>query len=488
MPISISMLSDVPHGPVLKSTPEKLTLTGNLSVDSQITSVRLFVTENAYAANIAGNGFGLYSLNASNVTSGTLQVQYGGTGLNDITATRLLVGNGTNPVSTPSELVWNSLTNVFSVTGEVSATTFSGNGAALTDISASSISGIISVQNGGTGSGTFTEGHLLVGNGTNAFLTDSDLQWVTGNNTLVVTGSVSASFIIGDGSGLTNLNASNVTSGTLAVSRGGTGVSSLSPNKLLVSNAAGDGVLTPSQLEWDNGKLTVDGSIEVTTTGQFIGNGYGLTSLNLANVTGVLEVSNGGTLRDTLDQDRLLVGNATSAVLTPSQLTWNSTTFTLGVNGNITANSITADTLTLSGDLILDDITANSITSNVVTCGALNTNVAYVPLAMISAKVQFGNLEDSLSSGNTHIINRVAKVLYGSIDMANNDSITVTHNLNKSPHKYVVSTQLCDLGLSDNLITLMVANKGLDSFVIKCIPYNDSNTCIVDFSVTELDI
>ena len=42
--------------------------------------------------------------------------------------------------------------------------------------------------------------------------------------------------ISGDGSQLTSLNASNITSGTLSVSNGGTGTTTLSSNQILIGN------------------------------------------------------------------------------------------------------------------------------------------------------------------------------------------------------------------------------------------------------------
>jgi hypothetical protein len=60
----------------------------------------------------------------------------------------------------------------------------------------------------------------------------------TGN--LTVVGSVTANLFSGNGSGLTNLNASNFTTGTLPVARGGTGLSTVATNgQLLIGNGTG---------------------------------------------------------------------------------------------------------------------------------------------------------------------------------------------------------------------------------------------------------
>ncbi len=50
--------------------------------------------------------------------------------------------------------------------------------------------------------------------------------------------SVSANTFSGSGAALTNLNVSNATSGTLSISRGGIGTTTLNTNQILIGNAA----------------------------------------------------------------------------------------------------------------------------------------------------------------------------------------------------------------------------------------------------------
>ena len=58
----------------------------------------------------SGNGASLTTLNASNVTDGTLPVARGGTGSNTLTSGQLLIGNGLNPLTQTSGLTWSSNT------------------------------------------------------------------------------------------------------------------------------------------------------------------------------------------------------------------------------------------------------------------------------------------------------------------------------------------------------------------------------------------
>ena len=52
-------------------------------------------------------------------------------------------------------------------------------------------------------------------------------------------------------------------------------------------------------------------------------------------VTGTLPVANGGTGQSTLTANKVMVGNGTSGVITPSRLNWNNTTFRLGIGQNL---------------------------------------------------------------------------------------------------------------------------------------------------------
>ena len=70
-------------------------------------------------------------------------------------------------------------------------------------------------------------------------------------STLHVQGTAQATTFSGSGSSLTTLNADNISTGTLAVARGGTGVATLTANKVLVGNGT-TAVLQPTNLHWDN--------------------------------------------------------------------------------------------------------------------------------------------------------------------------------------------------------------------------------------------
>lgn len=272
-----------------------------LSVAEVITAAWTF--SNA-SSSFTGSGAGLTSLNASNVSSGTLNdarlsanvsllgsaidlnsaevtgilpILNGGTGAsttqgainaisqlttngdllyhNGTNSTRLARGaDGTCLTSNTTTIVWGSCSaagtvtapgsqspnqigyfsaddtltgdnnftwdgSTLDVTGDINANTFSGNGSSLTTLNASNIS-----------SGTLNDLRLS---------TNVTLQGNTFNGAgqlVQLNGSTQLPAV--SGALLTNLNASNISSGTLAVDRGGTGFGSYVAGDLLYANGA----------------------------------------------------------------------------------------------------------------------------------------------------------------------------------------------------------------------------------------------------------
>ncbi len=112
----------------------------------------------------------------------------------------------------------------------MSAATFSGSGASLTNLNVSNASsGTLAITRGAT---TLSSYQILIGNGTTSILQSPNLVWENTTNTL------SASNLVGNGSQLTSLNVSNASSGTLAITRGGIGTTTFSSNQILIGNWA----------------------------------------------------------------------------------------------------------------------------------------------------------------------------------------------------------------------------------------------------------
>jgi hypothetical protein len=271
-------------------------------------------------------------INVSNTKTGTLSVNYGGTGTTNLNRNQLLVGNDTGAVIQSANLSWDNVNSI------LKATNFSGIGSSLTELNASKITlGTLNVSQGGTGTTNLNSNQLLVGNDIGAVIQSENLSWNNSTSTLTATN------IIGIGSGLTKLNANKITLGTLNVAQGGTGTANLNSNQLLVGNDTG-AVIQSANLSWDNAN-------SILSATNFSGIGTSLTKLNASNMDrGTLNVAQGGTGKTSLTSGKLLIGNDTNAVIQSDNLSWNNNNSWLGIGkptpsttldvaGNILTNS-----------------------------------------------------------------------------------------------------------------------------------------------------
>ena len=266
---------------------------------------------------ITGIGSGLTSLNATNMSSGTLIVARGGIGTTTLTSGQLLIGNGTGTLLQSANLTWNSTSNT------LSATSFIGSGAGLTALNATNISsGTLTVARGGIGATTLIAGRVLIGNGTGTLIQSANLSWNNTSNTL------SATSFIGSGAGLTALNATNISSGTLPITRGGIGAVTLTLGQLLIGNGTGT-LIQSANLSWNNTSNTLSAA-------NFIGSGAGLTTLNATNISsGTLPITRGGIGAATLTSGQLLIGNGTGTLIQSANLSWDNTSTRLGIGVTI---------------------------------------------------------------------------------------------------------------------------------------------------------
>ena len=340
---------------------------GNIGIGNNNPSYLLDVNGTINATSFIGDGSNLSNLNIGNLSTGTFGVNRGGTGLSNLTANRILVGNGTNAILQPNNLVWDNTNNRLGigitipeysvdVSGNIRATSFIGNGSNITGLNASNIStGIISVSNGGTGLSNLSSNQLLIGNGTGALIQSANLIWDNTNNrlgigttplySLDVNGTINATNVRGNGSLLSNLSMTNISTGVFSVSRGGTGLSNLTANQILIGNGTGSLIQT-SNLIWDNTNnrlgiktstpqytLDVFGDVRATN---LIGNGSNISNINPNNISsGVLSVSYGGTGSTNLTAGQILVGNGTNPILQSANLVWDNTNNRLGINKSV---------------------------------------------------------------------------------------------------------------------------------------------------------
>jgi len=229
------------------------TMTGAVSADSAT------FTNGVVASTFTGNGAGLTDLNAANISAGVLAPEFGGTGVNGAAAANgtLLIGNG-------SGFTLGTLTAGagISVLNDAGVITLGNNG--VLSIAGTADQIIASANNGDV---VLSLPQAIATTSTPTFggmVLNGDLIGTTGT----FTGAVSALSFAGDGSALTNLNASSFTSGTLPVATGGTGVdgSAAANGTLLIGNGTGYtlGTLTAGA---GIGVVNGAGSITLSNTG-----------------------------------------------------------------------------------------------------------------------------------------------------------------------------------------------------------------------------
>lgn len=346
------------------------------------------------AAAFTGNGNELTALDASKVNSGTLRVVHGGTGKSSHAHAKVLVGDGSNPIASPPLLHWDAKEERLGVgtsnpetrlqvEGTVRAIAFAGDGNALTNVDLNdSTTGVLDVENGGTGSVSHTAGKLIVGEGSSALSSPQELHWDAEQKVLalgdcnidvglVVSGDTRAASFAGVGSALRNLDADNVTLGTLIVPRGGTGRSRLPDSKLLVGRGT-SAVAGPSHLHWDANRSLLRVGVEddfgnlepvgVTASGtvrarDFVGVGAEVRDLNVNNVSsGTLDVRYGGGGRSSHARGKLLVGNADAPFMNPQDLHWDSTARRLIIGtDNVNPATNARGRLHVDGDVHADE-------------------------------------------------------------------------------------------------------------------------------------
>jgi hypothetical protein len=130
------------------------TVTGGLSTSNTITSL----TTNAYGDITAYTGAAI-AIAASQVTSGTLAVAQGGTGIASYAVGDLIYASGTTTLSKLADVA----TGNALISGGVGVAPSWGKIGLTTHVS-----GTLAVSNGGTGATTLTNNGVLLGQGTNA--------------------------------------------------------------------------------------------------------------------------------------------------------------------------------------------------------------------------------------------------------------------------------------------------------------------------------
>jgi trimeric autotransporter adhesin len=320
---------------------------------------------NTITANVAGSGSNLTNINASNITSGTIGNVY-------------TTANSSNGAST---IVLRDAGGAFAA-GAITGTLFTGNGSAITNINASAIT---------TGTLDNARTNATSANGASTLVVRDANGSFAGN---VITGTTGTfTNITGNASALTDINASNVTSGTLSNAR----------TTAATANGASTIVLRGTSGEFSAGAITAD---------SISGNGIALTAINASNISsgtlGTARVS--GSYTGITGVGTLTAGTWNANVIANVYTTANSanganTIVARDANGNFTANIVTA---TFAGNAAsITDINASNITSGTIS-NARTTADSANGASTIVARDANGSFAANVITGTTGTFTNVS--------------------------------------------------------------------------------
>jgi trimeric autotransporter adhesin len=299
---------------------------------------------------VSGNGVALTAINASNVTSGTL-------------ANARTTASDANGAST---IVSRDANGSFGA--NIVTATFSGNGASLSAINASNIS-----------SGTIANARTTASSSNGA---STIVQRDSGGNFSANT--VTAA-VIGDLSGGSNINASNIASGTIANART-TASTANGASTIVLRGASGEfaaGAITGTSFSGNGSALTAINATAITTgtldnarttaasangastivardaNGSFSGNVITGTTGTFTNISG------NGVALTAINASNISSGTIANARTTASDANGASTIVARDASGNFTANVVTATNFS-GGGASISAINASSISSGTI--------------------------------------------------------------------------------------------------------------------------
>ena len=315
------------------------------------------------ATTLTGDGSGITGVSASSLKS------------DDITEgdAAVTISTSTGAINltpaTGSAVVLDGSVNVDggAVTG---ATTITASGAitggSVTDGTATMSSGALSGVTTITGSGLATVGSLdvddvLVDGATIGHTDDTDLVTLS-NGTVTVAGTVAATTLTGDGSGITGVSANSIKSDDITEGDAAVTIST-STGAINLTPATGSAVVLDGSVNVDGGAVT--GATTITASGAITGGSVtdGTATMSSGALSGVTTITGSGLATvGSLDVDDVLVDGATIGHTDDTDLVTLS-------NGTVTvAGTVAATTLTGDGSGITG-VSANSIKSDDITEG-----------------------------------------------------------------------------------------------------------------------
>jgi len=223
-----------------------------------------------------------------------------GSGVPSGANTQIQLSDGSGAFDSGAGFTFDNVSNIFTAPGNINSTSgiFNGDGGGLSNIAAANVIGSLgsNIANGTSNVDIATSGgNVKVGIDGTADVVDigSTATSITGDLT-IVTG-----VITGDGGGLSNIAAANVTGLSLSQIANGTSnvdiatvdgnidfaVGSANVARMSTTGAAYPGVLAV------NGNITAKNDIEVESGAVFVGDGGGISNIASANIVGGIPVA-----------------------------------------------------------------------------------------------------------------------------------------------------------------------------------------------------
>jgi hypothetical protein len=317
-----------------------LNVTGNANINGTTIDTSGNITAPFVFANVIGNVSGNITISGSNG-----EVLY----------------NNEGNSGTSNAFSFNDASNVLTVTGNIGANFFTGNGSALSSITGANVTGAVAFATtansvaGANVTGTVANATFATtaGSATTAGTVTTNAQPnITSVGTLTglsVNGNITAANITantgvftGNGSGLSAIAGANVTGTVASAATAATVTTNAQPNITSVGTLTGLGV---------NGNVTAANII--ANTGVFTGNGSGLSAIAGANVTGTVANATFATSAGT-------AGTVTTAAQP------NITSLGTLSNLNVSGNTIISGNLTVDGNLVYVNVDTLSVEDPII--------------------------------------------------------------------------------------------------------------------------
>lgn len=358
----------------------------------------------------------LGNVNTGTWSANTISVPYGGTGKTTFTPNCFVIGNGSNPLISLSEISFNNSTFNVESPLYISNTQISsgiGSGGSLTVLGGASISGKIWTSNINVSNDLSVQGNLTVGNIT--INGSSSFNTISSNNASYTT-------VTATNSNLTNITASSlVLTNTQTINITSTNIINVNlTNNNIVSTNISTGSLNLSNyirtLHSLNTNITTTNIISTNITTSNITT----TNIILTNITGSSAILSNLNITSNITSPTILSTNINSVQINSSYGSFQSMS-----SNNLIVTTNTALTNTTTTNLFNTNLTSSNInTTHIETTNITNTNI-------LTSSITSNNLiSNNISSSNITTTNLLTSNITTTNVIASNITTNNIHTNN----------------------------------------------------------